>query len=123
MPDSIADTSIGEEQAQSNAGEPDVIQGEAPAEETGGTSWMDILLADAEPDDGTYESHALNWDRTESTAKIIRGAEGMLGNLNKAIILILIGVVQKVTEYQEGEDEPEEPEAEDLGQELEGDEI
>jgi hypothetical protein len=120
MTDSIADTSIEEEMAQSNPENTDVIQGEAPEAGSSGTSWQDILLADAPQDDGTYQSHALNWDNQESTGQIIRGFEGITGNLNKALILIVMGVIQKVSEYQEGDKEQENEENPDLGQELEG---
>lgn len=120
MSDSIADTVINEEQAQANPENTDVIQGETSEQVSQGTNWRDILLADAPMDDGTYQSHALNWDNQESTGKIIRGFEGITGNLNKAVILIVMGVIQKVTEYQEGENQEENPEEEDLGAELEG---
>ncbi|MFT4892413.1 MAG: hypothetical protein ACI8Z7_000185 [Candidatus Nanohaloarchaea archaeon] len=136
MTDSIADTSIEEEIAQANPENTDVIQGEAPEGGSSSTSWRDILLADAPQDDGTYQSHALNWDNEESTGKIIRGFEGITGNLNKALILIGMGVIQKVTEYQGGDDSKESGDSfnqnskdqrslkeEDLGAELEGEEI
>lgn len=123
MSDSIANTSIEEEMAQANPENTDVIQGEASAEVSEGTTWRDILLADAPADDAKYQSHALNWDNQESTAKIIRGFEGITGNLNKAVLLIVMGVIQKVTEYQESEKEDKNPESEDLGAELEEEEI
>lgn len=112
MTDSIADTNIGEEKPQVNPENTDVIQGEAPQAEPEGSTWRDVLFADAPADDGTYQSHALNWDGEESTAKIIRGSEGILGDLNKAVILILMGVVQKFTEYRDSSDTGENEEIE-----------
>lgn len=46
-----------------------------------------------------YRTHALNWDGKDSTGRIVKGTEGMLGSLDKAIIDLLVGCVQKVNEY------------------------
>lgn len=115
MADSITDVKQDVETAV-NEGQPvgnEEVNGVETSESKGLT---DLLLSDAPQDDGTYESHALNWDQTESTAKIIRGIEGIAGNLNKAVVLIITGVIQKYQEMQEEEtDEPQD----DLGDELE----
>lgn len=50
-----------------------------------------------------YKDHALNFDGSKSTGKIIKGMEGLLTNLDKAIIVLVIGLVEKYTEKQ-GED-------------------
>lgn len=112
MSDSIADTSLNdvstsETTSESNPNGQDVVTNE-------GSSWLDKLLADAPPDDGGYIDHALNFDQTESTAKIIRGIEGFTSDLNKAIVLILIGVVEKYKEnMSKDHDESENPESEE----------
>ena len=45
-----------------------------------------------------YEAHPLNFDRQESTGRIIRGLEGITGNLDRAVVDIMVGVFQKVME-------------------------
>ena len=54
-----------------------------------------------------YINHTLNWDKKESTGRIIRGTEGIIGELNKSIVDIGIGVIQKVIEAMKKK-EPEE---------------
>jgi len=58
---------------------------------------MKVLMRPAkdEPLD-SYLTHPLNFDKTESTAKIVRGLEGLMGNLNLAIMDIVAGVIEKV---------------------------
>lgn len=46
-----------------------------------------------------YRNHALNWDGKDSTGRIIRGTEGMLGGLDKAILDVIVGCIQKVNEF------------------------
>jgi len=51
-----------------------------------------------------YSSHALNWDNKESTGRIIRGFEGLIGNLDRAFIDVLVGTFQKIGElFSKGE--------------------
>ena len=51
-----------------------------------------------------YNKHALNWDKTPSTGKIIRGLEGMMGTLDKAVIDFGVGICQKIAElFSSGE--------------------
>jgi len=45
-----------------------------------------------------YTNHVLNWDKKESTGRIIRGLEGLAGNLDRAIIDVGIGICQKIGE-------------------------
>lgn len=113
MSDSIADTELNSVSTPETESEPKGNGQEVP--ENTSSSWLDKLLADAPEDDGSYQTHALNFDRSESTSKIIRGVEGIAGNLNKAIILIGIGLLEKFNEnMSEGSEEPEEnPESEE----------
>ncbi len=46
----------------------------------------------------TYRDHALNWDNKDSTGKIIRGTEGLVGGLDKAIVEVVVGIFQKMGE-------------------------
>lgn len=46
----------------------------------------------------SYKDHALNFTGKESIAKILRGMEGIAGNLNRAVILIALGLIEL---YQE----------------------
>lgn len=45
-----------------------------------------------------YRDHALNWDKKDSTGKIIRGTEGLVGGLDKAIVEVVVGIFQKLGE-------------------------
>ena len=59
--------------------------------------WMKILTAESPKKEvNEYLNHPLNFDQDKSTGKIIRGAEGIIGNLDRAIIDILIGVIEKL---------------------------
>ena len=51
-----------------------------------------------------YVEHALNWDQKESTGRIIKGIEGLVGNMDKAIVNLVIGVFQKISEFIKRED-------------------
>lgn len=113
--DSIADTSINDVSSPETGSDPQPNQQDVAT--NGGSSLVEKLLADAPDDDGTYTDHALNFDGKESTAKIIRGAEGFFGNMDKALLLIGIGVVQKFQE--EFGNSEEEQDDEEIGQELE----
>lgn len=46
-----------------------------------------------------YADHALNWDNRESTGRIIKGIEGIVGNMDKAVVNLVIGVFQKISEF------------------------
>jgi len=46
-----------------------------------------------------YKDHALNWDKKESTGKIIKGLEGLSGNLDRAVIDLGVGICQKIAEF------------------------
>ena len=45
-----------------------------------------------------YVEHPLNFDRTKSTARILRGLTGICGELNYALIDIGLGVIEKIKE-------------------------
>lgn len=68
-----------------------------------GTSFIEKLLtSDSSPKSvESFKTHALNWDGKESTARIIKGLEGLLGNLDKAVIDLLMGTIQKTREFIE----------------------
>lgn len=53
----------------------------------------------------SYQEHPLNFDGSESSGRIIKGMEGILTDLNKAVLLVVMGLVQK---YQEKKPEKEE---------------
>lgn len=111
MSDSIADTEINEVSDGETGSIPEGNGQDVPGNT--GNSWVDKLLADAPVDDGSYTSHALNYDGSESTAKIIRGIEGFAGNLDKALVLIAIGLLEKFNENMDsGSQDEENPEDE-----------
>ena len=49
-----------------------------------------------------YGNHALNFDGKESTGKIIRGTEGLVGSLDRAIVEVVVGTIQKIVEVVQG---------------------
>lgn len=55
----------------------------------------------------SYKDHALNFSGKESIAKILRGMEGIAGNLNRAVILIALGLIEL---YQEKTGKASKPE-------------
>jgi len=61
--------------------------------------WLKIINAES-PDKKIpeYTTHPLNYDHKQSTGRIIRGLEGMIGNLDRALVDMIMGVVQKVLE-------------------------
>jgi len=42
-----------------------------------------------------YNNHPLNYDRRESTGRILRGLEGLFMDFNYAIVDILLGLLEK----------------------------
>jgi len=59
---------------------------------------LKILLADsADKKLEDYTDHPLNYDHSDSTGRILRGVEGMIGNLDKALVDIIAGCVQKLS--------------------------
>jgi len=66
-------------------------------------NWLKALGSDS-PDKeiSAYTNHPLNFDGEDSTGRIIRGCEGIIGNLNKSIVDIAVGVIQKVSKMFEG---------------------
>jgi len=62
--------------------------------------WRRILEADSSPKPiSEYMNHPLNFDNSVSTGRIIKGLEGIVGNLDKAIVDVAIGIIQKVYEW------------------------
>jgi len=43
-----------------------------------------------------YLNHPLNFDQEISTGRIIRGVEGIIGNLDRAMVDVILGVIEKV---------------------------
>lgn len=67
-----------------------------PVEQQEGPSFIDILKSPTGEGDivPTYTQHVLNFNKSESMGRIIRGLTGLLGNLNYAIADIAIGFFQ-----------------------------
>ncbi|OPZ96766.1 MAG: hypothetical protein BWY70_01670 [Bacteroidetes bacterium ADurb.Bin408] len=42
-----------------------------------------------------YENHPLNYDKKQSTGRILRGLEGLFMDLNYAVVDVLLGVIEK----------------------------
>jgi len=73
---------------------------EEPIEEIKIPLWRRIIEADSSPKPiSEYINHPLNFDQSISTARIIKGLEGIVGNLDKAIVDVAIGIIQKVYEW------------------------
>ncbi len=59
----------------------------------------DLSFLAASTGEGSIESyieHPLNFDKTASTARILRGFTGLCGQLDYALIDILLGIVDKL---------------------------
>lgn len=77
--------------------EEDVIE-EAPSMRF---AMPDLSFLAAPTGDGPIEAyieHPLNFDHAKSTARILRGATGICGNLNYALVDIALGVIEKIQE-------------------------
>jgi hypothetical protein len=116
MSDSIADTGLNDVSPEETTSDPQ--PNEVETGNNGQSKLFEILKADAPEDNGQYTDHPLNFDGQESTAKIIRSIEGFTTDLNKAVVLLVVGVVEKYTEMQDqgSQEDQEDP---DLGNELE----
>ena len=83
------------------------LSGEEPTGEPGRgeqvrpeSVWSRILNADSPNKPiGDYNAHPMNYNNEDSTGRIIRGAEGIFGSLDKAVIDIIVGVGQKIAGY------------------------
>lgn len=74
---------------------------EAPEEPGVRIAIPDLSFLAAHTGAGTieeYVDHPLNFDRTKSTARILRGLTGICGELNYALIDIGLGVIEKIKE-------------------------
>lgn len=49
-----------------------------------------------------FTQHPFNYDKKNSTGRIIRGLEGLLGALNYAIVDLIMGFVEKWKEGKDG---------------------
>ncbi|MFB6144672.1 MAG: hypothetical protein ABEJ98_05165 [Candidatus Nanohaloarchaea archaeon] len=64
-----------------------------------GQSILDFLKSRSPDKDlGQYEGHALDFDNSDSTRRLIRGLEGLFDDLNYAVVDIIVGLVQKVAD-------------------------
>ena len=52
-----------------------------------------------------YTDHPLNYDRSSSTARILRGLTGIAGSLDYAIIDIGLGLIEKIQEKKKVKDD------------------
>jgi|SaaInl7_200m_RNA_FD_contig_71_924158_length_994_multi_4_in_0_out_0_2 hypothetical protein len=60
------------------------------------SNWQRIIQATSPPKSiESYADHPLNFDSTPSTGRIIRGSEGIIGDLDKAVVDIIIGLIEK----------------------------
>lgn len=68
-----------------------------------GQSILDFLKSRSpEKNLNQYEGHALDFDNSESTRRLIRGLEGLFDDLNYAVVDIVVGVAQKVADLGSG---------------------
>lgn len=70
----------------------------------GGFSFPDLNILLSRTGEGAIEDyidHPLNWDNEKSTARIIRGCTGICGELNRALIDIAFGIIEKIQEKKE----------------------
>lgn len=65
---------------------------------TSGKSVFEWIVTTPSPNKtlDSYGEHVLNYDGDESTSRIIRGTEGLLGNLDKASLDIVVGIFKKI---------------------------
>lgn len=110
------DTGIGEEtQDLENTSE----QVETKEVEDSSKSITDVILAKSpEHSLDHYQDHPVDFDGEESTWRILRGLEGMLGSLNYALVDIAIGSYQKLTELGGGSEEDTETSTPEIGEQV-----
>ena len=73
------------------------LEMDTPAEEPTVKSRFDLSLLKAQTGAGQvedYQEHALNYNGSKSVARIIRGLTGLLGELNYAVVDIIMGVLE-----------------------------
>lgn len=69
-----------------------------PAQDDGAIDLLEILkkpTGEGDITDPIYMQHPFNYDGKKSTARILRGLTGMLGNINFAVADIILGVIEK----------------------------
>lgn len=94
--------SINEEMYQEQV-QQETIEAEQPQQVNSGLTFNFGFLK-APTGDGAVEDYMdepLNFDKSKSTARILRGFTGLLGALNLAIIDIVIGMLEKVKERKQ----------------------
>lgn len=70
-------------------------------------SMPDLSFLAAPTGEGSVESyidHPLNWDKRQSTARILRGCTGICGSLDYALVDIALGIIQKIKEKGSSDD-------------------
>lgn len=102
MSDSIADTA--EESEMTEVDFDGLEQGSNPTpdgQEVGqnGNNLVDFLKSKSPQKElEDYQGHTLDFDGSESTRRLIRGIEGLLGEANYAIADLVIGFAQKLSD-------------------------
>lgn len=51
-----------------------------------------------------YQGHTLDFDGSDSTRRLIRGIEGLLGATNYAVADVVIGLAQKISGLAQGDE-------------------
>jgi len=71
-------------------------------------SWQAILTSPTgEGNISDYYDHPLNFNYSVPMARIIRGATGILGNLNLGIVDVLVGILELILEKSKPKIKPE----------------
>lgn len=110
MTDSITDTAetMDEVEADVEALQ-DLPGGDPNGEDMGGNTHdlVDFLKSKSPAKDlPEYEGHPLDFDGSDSTRRLIRGIEGLLGSTDYALADVVIGIAQKISGIaQEGSSE------------------
>jgi len=83
---------------EENLGEK-ILNSEVPGTVQKKFNFFDILKTPTgEGDIDFYKNHPLNYNKSESISQILRGATGFLGKLDLAIIDIIMGIFQIISE-------------------------
>lgn len=104
MTDSIADTSEDLNEVEADLEGLQSLPGGNPNGQDVGENGADLVdfLKSKSPEKKLeqYQGHTLDFDGSESTRRLIRGLEGLLGATNYALADLVIGVAQKISGLQ-----------------------
>jgi hypothetical protein len=116
MTDSLEDTAEDISEAEVDfEGLQDMPNPDPNGQDVGGNTHdlVDFLKSKSpEKDLSEYEGHTLDFDSTDSTRRLIRGIEGLLGATNYALADVVIGIAQKISgiaQEESGEEGWQEP--------------